>query len=98
MTLTNCRSEVGRAMAKGPLPSVVLDAGALTQTPLALHDAVKGAGAPLLECRTWNVDAREEFRRRSWPPPAARDVPACPAFRVCALVMAGCVLLTEKQG
>jgi 3-dehydroquinate dehydratase II len=44
----------------------VLNAGAYTHTSLALHDAVKGAGVPMVEVHISNVHAREPFRHHSY--------------------------------
>lgn len=58
----------GAAQAAG----VVLNAGAYTHTSVALHDAVRGIGVPVVEVHLSNVHAREEFRHRSMIAPVAR--------------------------
>jgi 3-dehydroquinate dehydratase II len=45
---------------------VVLNAGALTHTSLALADACAMLSAPLIEVHISNVHRREEFRRHSY--------------------------------
>jgi 3-dehydroquinate dehydratase II len=50
---------------------VVLNAGAYTHTSIALLDAIKASGVPVVEVHLSNPDAREPFRRRS------RIAPAC---------------------
>ncbi len=66
--------EAGRAHAAGTLAGVVFNAGAYTHTSIALHDAVKGAGVPVIELHISNVHAREPFRHHSYLSPAARGV------------------------
>ena len=45
---------------------VILNAGALTHTSIALRDACTELRAPLIEVHISNVHAREEFRRHSY--------------------------------
>lgn len=66
--------EAGVLQAQGQLAGVVLNAGAYTHTSVALMDAVKGAGVPLLELHISNVFAREAFRHHSYLSPVARAV------------------------
>ena len=53
---------------------MVLNAGAYTHTSIALHDAIKGTGVPLIELHISNVFAREAFRHHSTISPVARAV------------------------
>ncbi|PWW44636.1 type II 3-dehydroquinate dehydratase [Melaminivora alkalimesophila] len=66
--------EAGRLHAAGQLAAVVLNAGAYTHTSVALLDAVKGTGVPLVELHISNVHAREAFRHHSYLSAAARSV------------------------
>jgi 3-dehydroquinate dehydratase-2 len=63
--------EAGRAYAAGTLLGVVFNAGAYTHTSIALHDAIKGSGVPVVEVHISNVHAREAFRHHSWLSPVA---------------------------
>ncbi|OJU90245.1 MAG: type II 3-dehydroquinate dehydratase [Burkholderiales bacterium 66-5] len=80
--------EAGREHAAGTLAGVVLNAGAYTHTSVALLDAIKGTGVPLIELHISNVFARESFRHHSWISPAARGV-------ICGLGVAGYALAIE---
>ena len=66
--------EAGRAHAAGTLAGVVFNAGAYTHTSIALHDAIKGTGVPVIELHISNVHAREPFRHHSYIAPVARGV------------------------
>ena len=66
--------EAGRAYAAGTLAGVVFNAGAYTHTSIALHDAIKGTGVPLIEVHISNVHARESFRHHSWLSPVAAGI------------------------
>lgn len=77
--------EAGRLHAQGALAAVVLNAGAYTHTSIALMDAVKGTGVPLLELHISNVHAREAFRHHSYLSPVARAV-------ICGLGVQGYAL------
>lgn len=53
---------------------VILNAGGLTHTSVALRDACAELRAPLIEVHISNVHAREEFRRNSYLSPVATGV------------------------
>jgi 3-dehydroquinate dehydratase-2 len=53
---------------------IVLNAGALTHSSVALHDAVRAVGLPVIEVHLSNVFAREAFRHHSWISPVAKGV------------------------
>lgn len=72
--LVDAIHEAGRAHAGGTLLGVVFNAGAYTHTSLALHDAIKGAGVPVIEVHISNVHAREAFRHHSWLSPVAAGI------------------------
>ncbi len=53
---------------------VILNAGGLTHTSVALRDACAELRAPLIEVHISNVFAREEFRHHSYISPVATGV------------------------
>jgi len=59
------------AQARGA-KAVLLNAGGFSHTSVALHDAVKAIGVPVIEVHLSNPQAREGFRRRSLVASAAR--------------------------
>lgn len=66
--------EAGVAHREGKLAGVVFNAGAYTHTSIALHDAIKGTGVPVIEVHISNVHARESFRHHSWLSPVAAGI------------------------
>ncbi|MFD1701487.1 type II 3-dehydroquinate dehydratase [Methylopila henanensis] len=53
---------------------LVINAGALTHTSVAIHDAVRAVGLPMIEVHLSNVHARESFRHHSYLSPVAAGV------------------------
>ncbi len=66
--------EAGAAHREGGLLGVVFNAGAFTHTSVALHDAIKGTGVPVVEVHISNVHAREPFRHHSYLSPVAQGI------------------------
>ena len=66
--------EYGRLRKAGQAVGCVFNAGAYTHTSVALHDAIKGAELPVIECHISNVHAREPFRHHSYLSPAAAGI------------------------
>jgi 3-dehydroquinate dehydratase-2 len=59
------------AQASG-IKAVLLNAGALTHTSLALYDAIRSIKTPVIEIHLSNPAAREEFRHKSYVAMAAK--------------------------
>ncbi|MCK6433682.1 MAG: type II 3-dehydroquinate dehydratase [Burkholderiaceae bacterium] len=83
--------EAGREHAAGRVIGVVLNAGAYTHTSVALHDAIKGAGVPVIEVHISNVHAREAFRHHSYLSPVASGIVVGFGIHGYALAMEGLV-------
>jgi 3-dehydroquinate dehydratase-2 len=60
--------------ARDKAGAVVLNAGAYTHTSVALHDAIKAIGVPVIETHLSNPGSREEFRHVSLVGKAAKGV------------------------
>ena len=60
--------------ARAQACAVVLNAGAYTHTSVALHDAIKAIGVPVIETHLATPGAREEFRHLSLVGKAAKGV------------------------
>ena len=56
--------------------AVLLNAGALTHTSVALHDAIRAIPTPVIEVHLSNPHARERFRHRSFVAMAAKGTVA----------------------
>ncbi len=52
--------------------AIILNAGALTHTSMALYDAIRGVETPVIEVHISNPIAREDFRAESWVGKAAK--------------------------
>jgi 3-dehydroquinate dehydratase-2 len=60
--------------ARGRFAGVILNPGGLTHTSVALRDAIKSAGVPVVEVHLTNPSAREPFRQVSLTAGAAAGV------------------------
>lgn len=78
--------------------AVVLNAGGYTHTSVALHDAIKAIGVPVIETHLSNPAAREEFRHVSLVGRAAKGVIAgFGATSYLLAVEAAALLARESQ-
>jgi 3-dehydroquinate dehydratase-2 len=57
--------------AREAADGIILNAGALTHTSVAVHDALKAADVPIIEVHLSNIFRRESFRHHSYVSPAA---------------------------
>ena len=76
--------------------AVVLNAGAYTHTSVALHDAIKAIGIPVIETHLSNPSAREEFRHVSLVGQAAKGVIAGFGAMSYVLAIEAAALLANK--
>lgn len=53
---------------------ILLNPGAYTHTSIAIHDAIRGSNAVVVEVHLSNIHAREEFRHKSFVSPVAKGV------------------------
>lgn len=72
--LVDWLQEAGAAHRAGSLIGCVLNAGAYTHTSIAIADAVRATGLPVIEVHLSNVHAREPFRHHSTLSPIARGI------------------------
>jgi 3-dehydroquinate dehydratase II len=68
--------------------AIVINPGAYTHTSVALQDAIRASGLPVIEVHLSNIFAREPFRHHSYVSPVAAGV-------ICGLGPAGYVLALE---
>ena len=73
--------------AGGAGAPVILNAGAYTHTSIAIHDAIRGAKADVVEVHISNVHARENFRHHSYVSSVATGVILGFGVRVYALAL-----------
>ncbi len=53
---------------------IIINAGGYTHTSVAIHDAIKMVGVPVVEVHISNIYAREEFRHHSLISPVAGGI------------------------
>jgi 3-dehydroquinate dehydratase-2 len=84
--------------AKDKAGAVVLNAGAYTHTSIALHDAIKAIGVPVIETHLSNPAAREPFRHISHISTAAVGVIAGFGAQSYLLAIEAAAGLIKEQG
>ena len=75
---------------------IILNAGAYSHTSIALHDAIKGSKARVIQVHLSNIHARENFRHRSLVSPLAEGV--IMGFGATSYDLALEFLLSDKIG
>lgn len=85
--------------ARQSAAGIILNAGALTHTSVALLDALRAVALPAIEVHLSNIHRREEFRRHSYPAQGALGVIAGfgPQSYALALVAMANVLHAPQQ-
>jgi 3-dehydroquinate dehydratase-2 len=81
----------GKLVQAGQALGAVFNPGAFTHTSVALHDAIKGTGLPVVEVHISNVHAREAFRHHSYISPVAIGVVVGLGIQGYALAIQGLV-------
>ena len=76
--------------ARGRAGGIVVNAGGLTHTSVAILDALLAAELPVVEVHLSNIFRREEFRRHSYVARAAQGV-------ICGLGAHGYILALEAM-
>jgi len=84
--------------ARDKAAAVILNAGAYTHTSVALHDAIKAIGIPVIETHLSNPAAREEFRHVSLVGQAAKGTIAGFGATSYLLAIEAAALLAQQQG
>ena len=60
--------------AQGKSAGIIINAAAYTHTSVAVHDALKACGLPVIEVHLSNIYKREPFRHHSYVSPVANGV------------------------
>jgi 3-dehydroquinate dehydratase-2 len=76
---------------------VIINPGAYTHTSIALHDALRGLGVPIIEVHLSNIFAREPFRHHSYVSPLASGVICGLGARGYALALEAMVTLVAQR-
>ena len=60
--------------ARAGFAGLIINAGGYTHTSVAIHDAIRMVGIPVVEVHISNIYAREEFRHHSMISPVATGI------------------------
>ncbi len=76
--------------AMGTARGIIINPGAYSHTSVAIHDAIRAAGLPVIEVHLSNIFAREPFRHHSY-------VSAVAVGTICGLGAQGYVLALKAM-
>ncbi len=72
---SNSESDIINTIQKSEnLDGLIINAGALTHTSIAIHDALKTLSIPKIEVHISNIYNREEFRKKSFISPVVDGI------------------------
>jgi 3-dehydroquinate dehydratase II len=61
-------------LALGTAEGIILNPGGYSHTSVAIHDAIRAVGVPVIEVHLSNIHAREQFRHHSYVSAVAAGV------------------------
>ena len=72
---SNSESEIiEKIHSMNKFEALVINAGALTHTSIAIHDALKAVNKPKIEVHISNIYCREDFRKKSFVSPVVDGI------------------------
>ena len=77
--------------------ALIINAGALTHTSIAIHDALKAIKIPKIEVHISNIYSREEFRKNSFISPAVNGIIAGFGTDVYKLAIFSIIQIKNEQ-
>ena len=77
--------------------ALIINAGALTHTSIAIHDALKAIKIPKIEVHISNIYSREEFRKNSFISPVVDGIIAGFGTDVYKLAIFSIIQIKNEQ-
>ena len=77
--------------------ALIINAGALTHTSIAIHDALKAIKIPKIEVHISNIYSREEFRKKSFISPVVDGIIAGFGTDVYKLAIFSIIQIKNEQ-
>ena len=72
---SNSESEIiEKIQSSNEFSGLIINAGALTHTSIAIHDALKAVNIPKIEVHISNIFVREDFRKNSFISPVVNGI------------------------